>query len=124
MRDLLRRRLLWVAACVGIAATLCAAVPIARADGLNLDLLKEGMTLMEVIQAFGQPARMDWVNQKGTPVFFLFYPTEDRFSLLRPLGNDLVTLEDGRTYTPLGFVTETLAGWGKKFYDQARFPQP
>jgi hypothetical protein len=124
MRDPLRRRLLWKAACVGIAATLWAAVPIARADGLNLDLLKEGMTLMEVIQAFGQPARMDWVNQKGTPVFFLFYPTEDRFSLLRPLGNDLVTLEDGRTYTPLGFVTETLAGWGKKFYDETRFPQP
>jgi len=113
-----------MAACVGIAVTLWAAVPIARADGFNLDLLKAEMTLMEVIQVFGQPARMEWVNQKGMAVLFLFYPTEDRFSLLRPLGNDLVTLEDGRTYTPLGFVTETLAGWGKKFYDQARVPQP
>jgi hypothetical protein len=124
MRYPLRRRLLWMAACVGIAATLWAAVPIARADGFNLDLLKAEMTLLEVIQVFGQPARMEWVNQKGMAVLFLFYPTEDRFSLLRPFGNDLVTLEDGRTYTPLGFVTETLAGSGKKFYDQARSPQP
>ena len=111
MRYLLRRRLPWMAACIGIAATLWAAVPTAQADGFNPDLLKTGMAL-------------EWVNQKGTPVLFLFYPTEDRFSLLRPFGNDLVTLEDGRTYTPLGFVTEILAGWGKKFYDQARFPQP
>ena len=123
MRYLLRRRLLLMAVCVLIAATLGAAVPIAQADGFNPDLLKTGMTLTDVVQAFGQPNRMEWVNQKGTPVLFLFYPTEDRFSLLRPFGNDLVTLQDGRTYTPLGFVTEILAGWGKKFYDQARFPQ-
>jgi len=123
MRYLLRRRLLWLAACVGTAATLWAAVPIAWADGLNPDLLKTGMTLPDVVQVFGQPNRMEWVNQKGTPVLFLFYPTEDRFSLRRPFGNDLVTLEDGRTYTPLGFVTETLAGWGRKFYDQTRVPQ-
>jgi hypothetical protein len=112
-----------MAACVGITAILWATVPIARADGFNPDLLKTGMTLMEVVEAFGQPKRMEWVNQKGTPVLFLFYATEDRFSLLRPFGNDLVTLEDGRTYTPLGFVTERLAGWGKKFYDRARFSQ-
>jgi len=112
-----------MAACVGIAATLWVAVPTAQADGFNQDLLKTGMTLTDVVQAFGQPNRMEWVNRNGTPVLFLFYPTEDRFSLLRPFGNDLVTLEDGRTYTPLGFVTEILDGWGKKFYDQARFPQ-
>ena len=123
MRYSLRRRLLWMAACVGLAASLWATVPIAQADGLNPDLVKAGMTMMDVIQAFGQPNRMEWVNHKGTPVLFLFYQTEDRFSLLRPFGNDLVTLEDGRTYTPLGFVTETLAGWGKKFYDQTRLPQ-
>ena len=123
MRYPLRRRLLCLAAGVVTAATLWAAVPIAQADGVNPDLLKTGMPLTEVVQAFGQPNRMEWVNQKGTPVLFLFYPTEDRFSLRRPFGNDLVTLEDGRTYTPLGFVTEVLAGWGKKFYDQTRFPQ-
>jgi hypothetical protein len=123
MRYVLRGRLLWMAACVGITAVVWVAVPIARADGLNPDLLKPEMTLTQVVLAFGQPSRMEWVNQKGTPVLFLFYPTEDRFSLLRPFGNDLVTLEDGGTYTPLGFVTETLAGWGKKFYDQVRLPQ-
>ncbi|HZC68948.1 MAG TPA: hypothetical protein VE201_10055 [Nitrospirales bacterium] len=119
----LRRRLLWMAACVLTVETLWGTVSIAQADGFNQDLLKTGMTLSDVVQAFGQPNRMEWVNQKDTPVLFLFYPTEDRFSLLRLFGNDLVTLEDGHTYTPLGFVTEVLAGWGKKFYDQARFPQ-
>ena len=123
MRYPLRRRLLWMAACVVAAATWWVAVPPAWAEGFNPDLLKTGMTLTDAVEKFGQPARMEWVNQKGTPVLFLFYETEDRFSLLRLFGNDLVTLEDGRTYTPLGFVTEILAGWGKKFYDQTRFPQ-
>ena len=123
MRYPVRRRLLWMAACVVTVVTWWVAVQSAWADGFNPDLLKTGMSLTDVVDAFGQPARMEWVNQKGTPVMFLFYQTEDRFSLLRLFGNDLVTLEDGRTYTPLGFVTEILAGWGKKFYDQARFPQ-
>ena len=119
----LRRRLLWMAACVVIASTWWVAVPPARADGFNPDLLKTGMTMTDAVEKFGQPAQMEWVNQKGTPVLFLFYQTEDRFSLFRLFGNDLVTLEDGRTYTPLGFVTELLVGWGEKFYDQTRFPQ-
>ena len=123
MRYSLRRRLLWMAACVVAAATWWVAVPPAWAEGFNPDLLKTGMTLTDAVETFGQPARMEWANQKGTPVLFLFYQTEDRFSLLRLFGNDLVTLEDGRTYTPLGFVTEILTGWGKKFYDQTRFPQ-
>jgi len=72
MRYLLRRRLPWMAACIGIAATLWAAVPTAQADGFNPDLLKTGMALPDVVQAFGQPNRMEWVNQKGTPVLFLF----------------------------------------------------
>jgi len=112
-----------MAACVVIASTWWVAVPPARADGFNPDLLKTGMTMTDAVEKFGQPAQMEWVNQKGTPVLFLFYQTEDRFSLFRLFGNDLVTLEDGRTYTPLGFVTEFLVGWGKKFYDQTRFPQ-
>ena len=123
MRYPVRPRQLWMAACVVTAATWWVAVPPAWAEGFNPDLLKTGMSLTDVVDAFGQPARMEWVNQKGTPVMFLFYQTEDRFSLLRLFGNDLVTLEDGRTYTPLGFVTQTLVGWGKKFYDQTRFPQ-
>ena len=123
MRYPLRRRQLWMVACVVTAATWRVAVPPAWAEGFNPDLLKTGMTLTDAVEKFGQPARMEWVNQKGTPVLFLFYETEDRFSLLRLFGNDLVTLEDGRTCTPLGFVTEILAGWGKKFYDQTRFPQ-
>ena len=123
MRYPVRRRLLWMAACVVTVVTWWVAVPPAWADGFNPDLLKTGMSLTDVVDAFGQPARMEWVNQKGTPVMFLFYQTEDRFSVFRLFGNDLVTLEDGRTYTPLGFVTELLAGWGKKFYDQTRFPQ-
>jgi hypothetical protein len=123
MQDPLRRRLLWMVACVVCAMTWWVAVPPAWADGFNLDLVKEGMTLTDVVDTFGQPDRMEWVNLKGSAVLFLFYETEDRFSLLRPFGNDLVTLEDGRTYTPLGFVTQVIAGWGKKFYDQTRFPQ-
>ena len=123
MRYPVRRRLLWMAACVVTVVTWWVAVQSAWADGFNPDLLKTGMSLTDVVDAFGQPARMEWVNQKGTPVMFLFYQTEDRFSLLRLFGNDLVTLEDGRTYTPVGFVTQTLVGWGKKFYDQTRFPQ-
>src|SRR3989442_840050 len=98
-------------------------VPPAWAEGSTRDLLKTGMTLTAAVETFGQRARMEWVNQKGTPVLSLFYQTEDRFSLFRLFGNDLVTLEDGRTYTPLAFVTELLVGWGKKFYDQTRFPQ-
>jgi len=123
MRYPVRPRLLWMAACVVTASTWWVAVPPAWAEGFNPDLLKTGMTLTDAVGAFGQPARMEWVNQKGTPVLFLFYQTEDRFSLFRLFGNDLVTLEDGRTYTPLGFVTELLVGWGEKFYDQTRFPQ-
>src|SRR2546428_5968549 len=113
MRYLLRRRLLWMAACVWIAATLGAAVPIAQADGFNPDLLKTGMTLTDVVQAFGQPARMEWVNLKGTAGVFLFFETQDRFSPPPLFGNDLVTLGDGRTFTPLGFVTQRPTRLGK-----------
>ena len=123
MRYPVRRRLLWMVACVVTASTWWVAVPPVLADGFNPDLLKTGMTMTDAVEKFGQPAQMEWVNQKGTPVLFLFYQTEDRFSLFRLFGNDLVTLEDGRTYTPLGFVTEILTGWGKKFYDETRFPQ-
>src|SRR5207247_3002723 len=104
MRYLLRRRLLWMAVCVWIAATLGTAVPIARADGFNPDLLKTGMTLTDVVQAFGQPNRMEWVNQKGTPVLFLFYTNEDRFYLLCPFAIVLDPIHDSSTIKLLLYV--------------------
>jgi hypothetical protein len=93
------------------------------AAALDRNALKKGMTLPEVVEAFGQPDQMEWVNAKGQPMLFVFYPTEDQIALLHPFGKDVLTLEDGRVYIPLGFVTERLAGWGKKFYERTKFPE-
>ena len=90
---------------------------------LDRNALKKGMTLPEVVEAFGQPDQIEWVNANGQPVLFVFYPTEDQVALLHPFGKDVLTLEDGRVYIPLGFVTERLAGWGKKFYERTKFPE-
>lgn len=117
------RDLRWAGACVLTAAVLWAMTSEAGAADLNRDLLKQGMTLPEAIEAFGQPVRVEWVNLKGTAIFFLFYESEDcRLCLETIRGTGVLTQEDGRTVLPLGFVTQTLAGWGKKFYQQARFP--
>ena len=122
MRHLLRRRL-WMAACVVTVVVLWAMPPAVGAADLNRDLLQQGMTLPETIEAFGQPVRVEWVNLKGTAIFFLFYESEDCLLCLDTiLGTGVVTLEDGQIVLPLGFVTERLAGWGKKFYQQAKFP--
>jgi hypothetical protein len=86
----------------------------AWAADINRDLLKRGMTLNEVVVTFGQPAQMEWVNLKGTAVLFIFYPTDK---------SDAVFKQDGSMWLPLGFVTELLAGWGKEFYEEVRFPK-
>jgi hypothetical protein len=66
------------------------------------------------VQAFGQPVQVEWVNLKGRPVLFIFYPTDQ---------SDAIIGQDGRMLLPLGFVAEALAGWGKEFYDQKKSPQ-
>lgn len=81
--------------------------------------LKQGMSLPEVVQAFGQPDAMEWVNFKGQTILVVFFASADK-GLLQggPMGGDTVQRDDGRTFLPLGFVTDQLTGWGKKFYTQ------
>ena len=67
-----------------------------------------------VIQAFGQPVQVEWVNLKGKPILFIFYPTDQA---------DAIIQQNGRMLLPLGFVAEALAGWGKEFYDWGKSPQ-
>jgi hypothetical protein len=81
---------------------------------IDKDALKEGMSLPDVVEAFGQPARVEWVNLKGQPMLFLFYPYDGFFDGLKQ--------EDGGKVLPLGFVAEKLSGWGRKFYEQAKSP--
>jgi hypothetical protein len=85
-----------------------------QAQALDKDALKMGMTLPEIVERFGQPLRMEWVNLKGTPVLFLFYPYDGLFDGLKQ--------EDGRKTIPLGFLSEKLGGWGRKFYEQSKSP--
>ena len=107
-----------------MSAVLYGPAATAWADSLDRDALKQGMTLNEVVQIFGQPVRMEWVNMKGQGVFFLFYDDEDCLLCLGPiLDRDLLKQDDGRTVLPMGFVTEQLAGWGRKFYQQIKFPE-
>jgi hypothetical protein len=87
--------------------------------GIDRSVLKKGMSLPEVVQAFGLPDSMEWVNSQGQPILFVFFETEDKgFFQGGPLGGDTIKREDGRRFLPLGFLTEQLAGWGKKFYIQ------
>jgi hypothetical protein len=116
-------RMVHVLALLAIGITLGAAGPADAGTGLDRSALKKGMTLPEVVAAFGQPDQIEWVNVKGQSMLFVFYPTEDQIALLHPFGKDVLTLEDGRVYVPLGFVTERLAGWGKKFYERTKFPE-
>jgi hypothetical protein len=110
MQDLQR-----VPLCVAIAVMLSVAASAAWAKNIDEDLLKKGMTLPVAIQAFGQPDHVEWVNLKGKPVLFIFYPTDQ---------SDAVILQDGRRLLPLGFAAEVLVGWGKDFYDQTKPPPP
>ncbi len=109
------RHLLRVSACVLIAVAIWAMPQVVRAEDVNRDLLQKGLKLVQVIEAFGQPAQMEWVNLKGTPVLFIFYPSDK---------SDAIQLADGRKLLPLGFVIEALEGWGKDFYQQVKFPTP
>ena len=121
MRQAVRSRLCMMVCAVIVLAVVAA--PAVWAGDLNRDLLKKGMSLNDVVLTFGQPARVEWVNLKGTAIFFLFYESEDCLLCLETIrGTGVLTQEDGRTVLPLGFVTESLAGWGKDFYQQARFP--
>ena len=110
MQYLLRMTLCVVATTVMLSVV----APTAWAQNINEDLLKRGMTLTVVIQAFGQPVQMEWVNLKGKPILFIFYPTDQA---------DAIIQQNGRMLLPLGFVAEALAGWGKEFYDRIKFPQ-
>lgn len=118
-----RRRLSWAITVALIGVVLYGPAAPAWARDLNRDLLEKGMTLSEAIQTFGQPVRMEWVNLRGQAVFFLFYEAEDCALCLGPLDRDVLKHEDGRVFLPLGFVTEQLAGWGRKFYRQVKFPE-
>lgn len=100
--------------CVAIAVVLSVAAPAARAQDVNRDLLQKGMSLNDVVLTFGQPTQIEWINLSGTAVLFIFYPTDQ---------SDAVVRQDGLMLLPLGFVTETLAGWGKTFYEQNKSPQ-
>jgi len=106
-----------------MSVVLCGLDATAYARDLDRTLLKKGMTLSETVQTFGQPVRMEWVNLRGQPVFFLFYEAEDCALCVGPLDRDVLKHEDGRTFLPLGFVTDQLAGWGRKFYQQVKFPE-
>lgn len=123
MRPLKPSRPAWV---TGFLLTVLvvglAALP-AGARDLDRGALNQGMTLNEAVQAFGQPDAIEWVNAKGQAVFFMFFENEGK-DLLKlqagPIGGDVITRDDGRTYLPLGFVTERLSGWGKKYYKQIK----
>jgi hypothetical protein len=117
------RRLVWWTVSVATAVGVGLAAAPAGARDFDRSALKPGLTLNEAVQAFGQPDAIEWVNAKGQAVFFLFFENEGK-DLLKlqagPIGGDVVTRGDGRTYLPLGFVTERLAGWGKKYYEQVK----
>ncbi len=112
MRYVLRRWLCRMVCAVTVVVVVTA--PAAWAGDLNRDLLKKGMSLNDVVLTFGQPAQMEWINLSGTAMLFIFYPTDK---------SDAVFRKDGAMFLPLGFVTESLAGWGKDFYEQNRAPQ-
>jgi hypothetical protein len=77
------------------------------------------MSLPEVVQSFGLPDSMEWVNYQGQSILFVFFETADKgFLQGGPFGGDTITRENGRTALPLGFMTDQLAGWGKRFYFQ------
>ena len=111
MRDLQR-----MTVCVAIAVLLSVAAQAAWAQDINRDLIKKGMSLNDVVMTFGQPAQIEWVNLSGTAVLFIFYPTDKS-------DDAVVRQQDGRLFLPMGFVTETLAGWGKDFYEENRAPK-
>ena len=113
MRHVLRCRLCPMVCALAVLALVAA--PAVWADDLNGDLLKKGMSLNDVVLTFGQPAQIEWVNLSGTAVLFIFYPTDQSDAVVRQ--------QDGRLFLPMGFVTESLAGWGKDFYEENRPPQ-
>jgi hypothetical protein len=86
---------------------------------VDRSVLKKGMTLPEVVESFGLPDSIEWVNFQGQAILFVFFETADK-GLLQggPLGGDTVTRDNGRTALPLGFMTDQLAGWGKRYYFQ------
>ncbi len=97
-----------------IVVMLSVTAQAAWAQDINRDLLRKGMGLNDVVQTFGQPNHMEWANVKGTPVLFIFYPTDK---------SDAVFRVDGSMWLPLGFVTEVLAGWGREYYEEIQSAQ-
>ena len=106
-----------------LALGVCLLAPPAWAD-IDRAALKKGMSLPDVVQAFGLPDSMEWVNFKGQAILVVFFATEDKgFLQGGPFGGDTVKRDDGQTFLPLGFVTDQLTGWGKKFYTQIKSPE-
>jgi hypothetical protein len=108
----------------GLAAVLIlgASLP-ALADPIDKDKLKLGITLNETVQTFGQPLRIEWVNTKGQAVLFLFYEGEACILCLEVFtGQDVIPQEDGRAFFPLGFIVDSLSGWGRRYYEQVKLP--
>jgi hypothetical protein len=86
---------------------------------VDRSVLKKGMSLPEVVQSFGLPDSIEWVNFQGQAILFVFFETADKgFFQGGPFGGDTITQDNGRTALPLGFMTDQLAGWGKRFYFQ------
>ena len=96
----------------------------AWAREIDRKALKNGMTLPELVEAFGQPDMMEWVSTNGQTVLVVFFESKDSGVLsLFPTGGDTVRGQDGRSFLPLGFLQEGLVGWGKKFYEQIKQPK-
>jgi hypothetical protein len=91
---------------------------------VDRSVLKKGMTLPEVVQSFGVPDSIEWVNFQGQAILFVFFETPDKgFFQGGPVGGDTITRDNGRTALPLGFMTDQLAGWGKRFYFQFKLSE-
>jgi hypothetical protein len=104
-----------------LVLALCGVDPSLSWAVVDRSVLKTGMTLPEVVQSFGLPDSIEWVNFQGQAILFVFFETADKgFLQGGPLGGDTITRENGRTALPLGFITDQLAGWGKRFYFQVK----
>ena len=110
-----------------LVVALCLVPRAASARDIDRDILKKGISLTEAVDKLGQPDSMEWVNAKGTAVLFLFYQCDDhsffKLQFSAPIAGDTIKDQNGQTVLPMGFVTEHLAGWGKKFYNDQKSSQ-
>ena len=121
---MLRRKVVPVLAAVAAVLLIGAPPPPAWADPINKDQIKLGMTLSDTLQAFGQPAEVEWVNLKGQAVLFLFYEGQTCTVCLELFtGQDVIERQDGRLLYPLGFISDAVSGWGRSYYENMKLPK-